>query len=195
MSFDIKKSKVLIQLLKGPLYRDSMPVLWQDFLVIKEQVLDYFNHVGLSVFVHDDFGFAFLKQPQASENLDEDKVLPSLVQHRELSFELSVLLILLRKKLAEHDSSSSDARVVLDERDILQMLKVFLPETTNDIKQKKEVDSLIQKVIDMGLLRRMTHDQRKLEVLRILVALFDASRLSELQTRIEEYKIYAQRTT
>lgn len=195
MSVDIKKSKVLVQLLKGPLYRDSMSVIWQDFLIFKEQVSDYFSQIGLNVFVHEDFGFAFLRQPQASENLDAEIMLPRLVQQRELSFELSVLLILLRKKLAEHDSSSGEARVVLDERDILQMMKIFLPETTNEIKQKKEVDGLIEKVIEMGLLRRMTHDQRKLEVLRILVALFDASRLSELQGRIEEYKAYAQRTT
>lgn len=195
MSFDIKKTKVLVQLLKGPIYRDSMPVLWQDFLIYKEQVHDYFQHIGLNVFVHDDFGFAFLRQPIASESVDDDKVVPRLIQQRELSFELSVLLILLRKRLAEHDNSSSEARVVLDERDIIQMMKVFLPETNNEIKQKKDVDSLIEKAVDMGVLRRMTYDQRKLEVLRILAALFDASRLAELQNRIEEYKEYAQRST
>lgn len=195
MSFDIKKSKVLIQLLKGPIYRDTMPVLWQDFLINKEQVYDYFQNIGLNVFVHDDFGFAFLRQPQTSDNVDDDKALPRLIQQRELSFEFSVLLILLRKKLAEHDNSSSEARVVLDEREIVQMMKIFLPETNNEIKQKKEIDSLIEKAAEMGVLRRMTYDQRKLEVMRILAALFDASRLAELQNRIEEYKVYAQRST
>jgi hypothetical protein len=195
MSFDVKKSKVLIQLLKGPIYRDSMPILWQDFLINKEQIHDYFQHIGLNVFVHDDFGFAFLRQPQNNEAIDDDKVLPRLIQQRELSFELSVLLILLRKRLAEHDNTSSEARVVLDERDIIQMMRIFLPETNNEIKQKKDIDGLVEKAIDMGIMRRMTHDQRKLEVLRILAALFDASRLAELQNRIEEYKEYAQRST
>lgn len=195
MSFEIQKSKVLIQLLKGPIYRDSSPVLWQDLLVFKEQILEYFSHLGLSVFIHEDFGFAFLRQELSLADGSEDSSLPRLVQQRELSFDLSVLLALLRKRLAEHDTSSGDPRLIIDERDILQMLKIFLPETNNEVAQKKEIHALIEKAVDMGILRRLSHDPRKLEVLRILAALFEASRLSELDQRLEEYKNYAQQPT
>ena len=130
-----------------------------------------------------------------SAEMDEEQTLPRLIQQRELSFELSVLLALFRKQLAEHDRSSADLRLVLDERDILQMMKIFLPDTNNEVAQKKEVGGLIEKAIDIGILRRMSHDPRKLEVLRILAALFDASRLNELDQRLEEYKDYAQQPT
>jgi hypothetical protein len=195
MSFEIQKSKVLIQLLKAPIYRDSSPVLWQELLKHKENVSEYFSHLGLAVFLHEDFGFAFLKQDIDSAEMDEEQTLPRLIQQRELSFELSVLLALFRKQLAEHDRSSADLRLVLDERDILQMMKIFLPDTNNEVAQKKEVGGLIEKAIDIGILRRMSHDPRKLEVLRILAALFDASRLNELDQRLEEYKDYAQQPT
>lgn len=210
MNFEVKKSKVMIHLLKGPLYRDSSASVWHDLLSFEDEIKEYFSHIGLLLFVHKDFGFAFLKQEVSTEEIasqrvpfgeissemvSEEQSLPRLVQQRELSFELSVLLAVLRKRLAEHDGLSGDPRLVLDEKDILQMLKIFLPETNNDVKQKKEVDALIEKAIDMGVLRRMTHDSRKLEVLRILAALFDASRLSELNDRLMEYESYAQQST
>ncbi len=194
MKFEVPKSKVIIQILKGPLYRDSSPTGWQDLLKYENELSDYFGHIGLSLFIHREFGFAFLKQEFPSDELPEDQILPRLIQQRELSFELSVLLAVLRKKLAEHDSASGEPRLVLDEKEILQAMKVFLRDTNNEVKQKKEVDALIEKVIDIGVLRRMSHDSRKLEVLRVLAALFDASRLSELDTRLLEYENHAKQS-
>jgi hypothetical protein len=97
--------------------------------------------------------------------------------------------------LAEHDSTSGDPRVVLDEKEVLQMLRIFLQDTNNEVKQKKEVDALIEKAIDIGVLRRMNHDPRKLEILRVLAALFDATRLSELDQRLKEYEAHANQST
>ncbi len=145
--------------------------------------------------MHQDFGFAFLKQEANPEAAEEEQLLPRLIQQRELSFELSVLLAVLRKKMVEHDSASGDPRLVLDEKEILNLLKVFLRETNNEVKQKKEVDALIEKTIDIGVLRRMSHDPRKLEVLRVLAALFDAARLGELDRQLQEYADHAQNST
>lgn len=194
MNFEVSRSKVIIHILKGPLYREASPTSWQELLKYENELSDFFAHMGLSLFIHRDFGFAFLKQESPSEELPEEHILPRLVPQRELSFELSVLLAILRKKLAEHDSASGEPRLVLDEKEILQAMKVFLRDTNNEVKQKKEVDALIEKVIDIGVLRRMSHDPRKLEVLRVLAALFDASRLSELDTRLLEYENHAKQS-
>ncbi len=195
MNFEVAKSKIIIQLLKGPLYRDLSPSAWQHLSQFEVEISEYYSHMGLSLFIHQDYGFAFLKQAIASENTAAEDVLPRLVQQRELSFELSLLLALLRKKLAEHDSTSGDPRVVLDEKEILHMLKIFLQDTNNEVKQKKEVDALIEKAIDIGVLRRMNHDSRKIEILRVLAALFDATRLNELDQRLKEYEAHANQST
>lgn len=195
MNFEVAKSKVIIQLLKGPLYRETSPTAWQQLLLFENEITEYYSHIGLSLFLHQDNGFAFLRQATPLDSLPTEDTLPRLVQQRELSFELSLLLALLRKKLAEHDSTSGDPRVVLDEKEILQMLKVFLQDTNNEVRQKKDVDALIEKSIEIGVLRRMNHDPRKLEILRVLGALFDATRLSELDQRLMEYKAYANQST
>jgi hypothetical protein len=62
MNFEVAKSKVIIQLLKGPLYRESSPTAWQHLLFYEAEVTDYYSHMGLSLFIHLDYGFAFLKQ-------------------------------------------------------------------------------------------------------------------------------------
>lgn len=195
MTFEVRKSKALIHLLKGPLYRDSSPIVWHDLIFFQEQIREYFSHLGLVIFLNEEDGFAFLKQGLELEQDTEESSLPKLIQQRALSFELSLLLVLLRRKLAEHDNLSADPRLILDERDILQMLKVFLPVTNNDVKQKKDVDALIEKSVELGVLRRMSHDPKKLEILRILTAIFDADKLGALDSLIVEYKAYAAQPT
>ena len=195
MAFEVRKSKALIHLLKGPLYRESSPVIWHDLMFFLEQVREYFSHLGLVLFLNEEDGFAFLKQDNDPQQDIDETSLPKLIQQRTLSFELSLLLVILRRKLAEHDNLSADPRLILDERDILQMLKVFLPATNNDVKQKKEIDALIEKSIEMSVLRRMSHDAKKLEVLRILTAIFDADKLNSLDSLILEYTAYAEQST
>ena len=195
MTFEVRKSKTLIHLLKGPLYREASPIVWHDLILFQEQAREYFSHLGLMIFLNEEDGFAFLKQEREPEQDTEESSLPKLIQQRALSFELSLLLVLLRRKLAEHDNLSADPRLILDERDILQMLKVFLPVTNNDVKQKKDVDALIEKSVELGVLRRMSHDPKKLEILRILTAIFDADKLGALDSLIVEYKAYAAQPT
>ena len=195
MAFEVRKSKALIHLLKGPLYRESSPIVWHDLIFFQEQIREYFSHLGLVIFLNEEDGFAFLKQGLELEQDTEESSLPKLIQQRAISFELSLLLVILRRKLAEHDNLSADPRLILDERDILQMLKVFLPVTNNDVKQKKDVDALIEKSVELGVLRRMSHDPKKLEILRILTAIFDADKLGALDSLIVEYKAYAAQST
>ncbi len=196
MQFEIHRSRVLIALLKGPLYREGSSELWQNLSKYEEELKEYFAHLGLSLFIHRDYGFAFLRQESSPEEASEEtQALPRLVQQRELSFELSVLLALLRKKMAEHESSSSDPRLVLDQKEILEMLKIFLPASTHEVQQGKAVEALIEKAITMGVLRRLTHDAKKLEVLRVIAALFDAQILETMDQRLQEYENHAKQST
>lgn len=196
MQFEADRSRVLIALLKGPLYREGSPELWQNLSKHEEELKEYFAHLGLRLFIHRDYGFAFLRQESSLEEASEEtQALPRLVQQRELSFELSVLLALLRKKMAEHDSNSSDPRLVLDQKEIFEMLKIFLPTSTHEVQQGKAVEALTEKAITMGVLRRLTHDAKKLEVLRVIAALFDAQILETMDQRLQEYENHAKQST
>ncbi len=53
--------------------------------------------------------------------------LPRLIPRRALSFHVSLLLALLRKKLAEFDAQGGDTRLMLTREQIVEMVRVFLP--------------------------------------------------------------------
>ena len=49
-------SPVIIHLLKGILFRNQHPALWNDLLELQTQVLDYVKIIGLDLEI-DDFNF------------------------------------------------------------------------------------------------------------------------------------------
>lgn len=180
---DNRLSDVLIALFKGILYRDSQPQRWQALYDLQARVRDYVRTLNLELVLDEAEGYAYLRQGG-----DED--LPRLVPRHQLSFRVSLLLGLLRKKLAEHDATGGDPRLILDREEIVDLVRVFLPDTANEAKLMERVDADIKKAVDMGFLRRLRGEPNKLEVRRILKAFVDAQWLEEFDRRLAEYRQY-----
>jgi hypothetical protein len=176
-------SLVLIQLFKGPLYRDTHEKLWESLLTLRHPVGDHVAVLGLQVEIDESEGYAFLR----SRMSDDDIEFPRLVARRTLPFHVSLLLALLRKRLLEFDSSSSDPRLVVHRDDIVEMLRVFLPESSNEARLTDSIDASINKVVDLGFLRRLRSDPNTYEVRRIIKAFVDGQWLSSLDRALEEY--------
>jgi hypothetical protein len=170
--------------MKGPLYRDTHEKLWGVLLTARHQVSDYVAVLGLSVVVDEAEGYAFLR----SRSIDDDTAeFPRLVARRALSFHVSVLLALLRKRLAEFDALSADTRLIISRDQMVEMFRLFMPDSTNDARLVDTIDAHINKVTELGFLRRL-HDERDLfEVRRILKAYVDGQWLSEFDARLDEY--------
>lgn len=81
--------------------------------------------VGLELFLDEAEGFAFLKQ---IPNEDDPDPLPRLIPKRPLGFLTSLICVLLRKRLAEHDASTSEPRLIITEEEVFDMVKAFIPE-------------------------------------------------------------------
>lgn len=175
---------VLVQLFKGPLHRDVHEKLWNPLMKLRAQVGDHVGVLGLQVEIDESEGYAFLRsRPQ----VDDEPAMPRLMARRPLSFHVSLLLALLRKRLAEFDASSSDTRLVLSREQIIEMLRVFLPASTNDARIVQNVDGYITKVVELGFLRHLEADGENYEVRRILRAFVDGQWLSEFDQRLAEY--------
>ncbi len=179
-------SLVLIQLFKGPLYRDTHEKLWEPMLRLRAPISDHVGVLGLLVDVNESEGYAFLRSRPVA---DGDVETPRLVVRRTLSFHVSVLLALLRKRLAEFDASSSDVRLVLGREQIVEMLRLFMPESSNDARLVDNIDAHINKVVELGFLRRLRSDADQFEVRRILKAFVDGQWLSEFDARLDEYLV------
>ena len=115
----IQKSSLQIRLLKGPIYESKQRELWQWLLRDQYVLREYFAQIGLSLLIDEVEGYAFLKQ---SDSEDESAELPRLISRRALPFAQSLLLLLLRKRLAEHDGEESDPRLIIQRSDIHQWL-------------------------------------------------------------------------
>jgi hypothetical protein len=178
-------SAAVIQLMKGVVYRDTHDRAWNHLLQLQPQVRDYVEVLGLQVVIDEAEGYAFLRQRPADE--DEAGQLPRLIARRSLSFHVSLLLALLRKKLAEFDAQGGDTRLMLTRAQIVEMLRVFLPATSNEARLLDQIDAHISKAAEFGFLRQAKNGEQVYEVRRILKAFVDGQWLADLDAKLAEY--------
>jgi hypothetical protein len=177
-------SAAVINLMKGPVYRDTHERTWNALLSVRREVADHVAVLNLQVIVDEAEGYAYLRSRPADEEVEE---LPRLVARRPLSFHVSLLLALLRKRLAEFDATSSDTRLVLSRDQIVEMLRVYLPGSTNEVRIVDSIDGHINRIVDLGFLRRLHNQEDTFEVRRILKAFVDGQWLAEFDRRLDEY--------
>jgi hypothetical protein len=180
-------SALVIVLLKGVLYQDGDAGLWNGLLNLQARVRDYVLVLGLELVLDEAEGYAFLRSRTIAEDDDAPK-LPRLVARRPLSFPVSLLLALLRKKMAEFDASGGDTRLILEREAIVDLIRLFLPESSNEVRLIDQVDTHINKIVELGFLRKLKAGPPAFEVRRILKAFVDAQWLAEFDTRLAAYQ-------
>ncbi|ELK0301825.1 DUF4194 domain-containing protein [Salmonella enterica] len=166
-------SRILIRLLKGPLYRSRHRDLWEVMVRDQQHIRSYFQPLGLMLTLDEAEGFAFLVQQQ----FEGDDDFPRLIPKRNLTFAQSVLLVSLRKRLAEHDAEEGAPRLIVTRQEIYSWLKPYLPEVNNEVKQNKDLDALIKRVSEMGFLSVLIHHPDEFEVLRIIKAIVTVAQI------------------
>lgn len=182
---DDRLSEVLVALFKGVVYRDQDPARWQALAELLPRARDYVAVLGLELHLDEAEGYAYLGQRPR----DEDGTgLPRLVPRHPLSYPVSLLLALLRKKLAEHDAGGADPRLILAREQVVEMLRVFLPESANEARVVDRIDAHVNKAVELGFLRRLRGQPDRFEVRRILKAYVDAQWLDDFDRRLLAYR-------
>ena len=174
---------VVTRLFKGVLYAEADEKLWQSLLGLSSQVRDYVSVLGLDLILDESEGYAFLKSRE-----DPDGTLPRLIPRRQLTFNVSLLLALLRGRMLEFDTNSSELRLIMTEQDIADMVAVFLPESSNEARIMDRLATDIKKVVELGFLRKLKGQPGTYEVARILKAFVDAQWLEEFDARLADYR-------
>jgi hypothetical protein len=182
---DASLAPVLIALFRGVVYQDEQPALWQGLLRLQAQVRDHAALFGLELLLDETEAYAFLRQRPVQEGEPE---LPRLVQRRQLGYAVSLLLALLRKKLVEHDATGGDTRLILSRDQIAELLRLFLPDSTDEARLMDRLDADLNRIVDLGFLRLLRGQETRFEVRRILKAFVDAQWLSEFEQRLAEYR-------
>lgn len=180
-------SSVVIPLLKGVLYRDDKAKNWEDLLRLQSDIRDYVAILGLELTLDEAEGYAFLGTRKTDDE-EDDSALPRLVARRQLSYPVSLILALLRKKLAEFDAGGGDTRLVMSRDDVVDMIRIFFPDGNDDVKLIDQVDATLNKIADLGFIRRLKGEDGMIEVRRIIKAFVDAQWLADFDRRLEGYK-------
>jgi hypothetical protein len=183
-------SALVIPLLKGVLYQESDPAAWNALLGLQARVRDYVAVLGLELVLDEAEGYAFLRSRTGADD-DEAAKLPRLVARRPLSFPVSLLLALLRKKLAEFDAGGGETRLVLSRDEVVELVRVFLPVGSNEARLIDQVDTHLNKVAELGFVRRLKTQPGQpatIEVRRILKAFVDAQWLADFDARLAAYR-------
>lgn len=191
-------SQLLVCLLKGVLYREDDERLWATLLSLQARVREQAAILLLDLMLDEAEGYAFLKSRPDPDESEGAPRLPRLVARRSLTYPVSLLLALLRKRMTEFDAGGGDTRLVLTRDELAELMRVFLPDGTNEARLIDQVDATISKVVDLGFLRRLKrspgsgqqveHDRGHYEVRRILKAFVDAQWLADFDARLEVYR-------
>jgi hypothetical protein len=188
-------TSLVVPLLKSVLYRDEDAQAWAALLKLQARVRDYVAVLALDLVLDEAEGYAFLRS-RSTPDEDAPK-LPRLVARRPLSFQVSLLLALLRKKLAEFDASGGDTRLILSRDAVVELVRVFLPAGSNESRLMDQVETHLNKIIDLGFVRRLKPQagsagrpaqEPVYEVRRILKAFVDAQWLAEFDQRLAAYQ-------
>lgn len=185
---DNQLTAILVHLLKGILYRDSHSLLWQNLLSLEPAIRDQLTILGLDLNLDEEEGFAFVIQQES----DEDQAdIPRLVARRSLSYSVSLLCVLLRKRLAEADHLGGDVKLVLSRQDIHNDLRVFFPDQSNEARLVDQFNQHIAKVVKLGFLKTMKESDH-FEVRRIIKSLVDGDWLADINEKLKLYQQHIQ---
>lgn len=176
--------RAIIKLMSGVVYRELDADTWQTLQRSPGPIRDHFATIGVDVVLDATEGYAYLA---SLPDPDDAEPLPRLMHRRQLSYPLSVLLVLLRKRLLEFETAGDAGRLVVTGEEIREMLRVFQAESANEARLADQSDALIKKAVDLGFLAAVRGERDHVEVRRILKAYVDAQTLGDFAAKLDEY--------
>lgn len=178
-------SKAIVKLLKSTVERNSP--IWDDVVNYQLEIQDYISQIGLELIVKKDEGFAFVKQFEDSEGSTL-----GLIVRRQIGFETSVILVVLRQSLEEFDSNPTQFQVAekfITDSEIKEELELFLQEGYNRLRFLKDLDKYIKNVVDLGYLKEVNkkNNETQYQIHRIIKEKITLDILQEFKTKLQEY--------
>jgi hypothetical protein len=177
-------SKAIVKLLKGSIERTSN--VWDVVVNYQTEIQDYISQIGLELIVKKEEGFAFIKQFEDSEGNTL-----GLVTRRQIGFETSIVLVVLRQSLEEFDSNPTQFQVFekfITDLEIKEEVELFLPEKFNRVKFLQELDKYIKNVVDLKYLKEVSkkENETKYQIQRIIKEKVTLDILQEFKLKLQE---------
>ena len=199
-------SAAAIRLLRGPVYRkQEKKETWNTLITYKSSLDEYFGVLGLRVFLETEDGYAFLEE--VGERLEkgmEDETeemeaevktsLPHLIRKTPLSYQASMLCVLLRYEIEKFETSQSEADcVIMLKSEIAALYRSFTKDRADEVKQMKNLDRTLKTLSDLTYLftgsdtfsQGDISDDAEFELSPILKARIDTDFMKELLSKMK----------
>ena len=175
---------VFIKLLKGPIeYLEKNT--WEKLMQYKGELIAFLQQLGLTLILDEQDGYAYIKH---SIN-EEDSAGVSWVQRRSLTYDESVMLVLLRDMMAEFEVGEATYRELIKKRrEIKEYAELFFKENASRVKMLKDIDRLIDRAEENGFLEKSENhdvaDEQKFRIKKIIKARVDSEVLEEFKQQL-----------
>ena len=187
MSNILPYTSAFIKLLKGPVeYLEKSA--WEQIIQYQGELTVFLQQLGLLLILEKEDGYAYLEQLK----LDEEGTTIGWIRRTTLSYDESVLLVLLREMMAEFEVGEvTNRELVKKRREIKDYAELFFKENASRVKFIRELDRLIEKVEELGFLARVEDsellDEQKFRIKKIIKARVDNDILEDFKQQLTEY--------
>jgi hypothetical protein len=140
----------LRKLLKGVVYHDDTAA-WQQIRDYEYPIREYLAKIGLGMHLDEIGNFAYLCDDSRDD--DNQDALPALTSRRNLTFSDTLLLVLLRERLDEHEMRDLDGTaLILSDEDLFDMIQVFMQDYGDARKIETNASSSVNRLVRYGFL-------------------------------------------
>lgn len=180
---------VIIKLLQGPVYADDKNI-WRELQAWSSAIQEYFGKIGMTLEIAEQDGFARVIQPEAGEN--DETPLPRLMRKQSLTYEATLLAVILREGLEEFDIKSDGTKFYLTQKEIKERIELFYKEQPNKSKLWKDLSRPITSLLNIGILKlnredAANKDNNQYEIKRIIKAFISNDKLEEIKNKLSNY--------
>ncbi|WP_430895163.1 MULTISPECIES: DUF4194 domain-containing protein [unclassified Paraflavitalea] len=181
-------TSVFIKLLKGPVDYTERST-WEKLLQYKSDLSSFLQPLGLKLILSEEDGYSYVQHIGG----EEDDASVSWIVRRALTYEESILLVLLRDMMAEFEiSDSSSQELIKKRREIKEYAELFFKENASRVKFLKDIDRLIDKAEEYGFLALAESsdvaDEQRFRIKKIIKARIGSEELEAFMNQLKQRK-------
>jgi len=180
-------AKSAVRLLQGPVFEDQQEI-WNEVIKYRVELTQYFEKIAVSVIIDNRDGYAYLKQLE----LDDSGLTIGLIRRMPLTYDLTLVCVLLREWLQEFESDDLETiNLYITPKEFRDRLEMFFKEKANELKFIRELNKHLESCEKMGFLRivhkePINPDEDRYEVRRIIKARITNEELTRFKQILED---------
>lgn len=180
-------AKSAVKLLRGPVFEDQSDI-WTEVNQYQVELAKYFEKIAIELIIDKRDGYAYLKQME----LDDSGSTIGLVRRMPLTYEQTLVCVLLREWLQEFEADDLDStHLYITQKQFRDRLEMFFKERANELKFIRELNKHFEACEKMGFLKlvhknQMNPDEDRYEVKRIIKARITNEELAHFKAILED---------